>query len=330
MRNRNTPSPTGRAAVIGEVAIDGLHGRRRREERGGVKAATTTAAVLKGLSALGGRASLAGLAAQLRTHPATLHRYLKSLVAEGLVAQDPISAAYALGPEAIAVGLAAMRQSDPIRAAEPALSRLRDELDATSILAVPGNRGPTVVRLEEPADPVVVNLRPGFVMSVLWSATGRALLAAGRDARLLALAREELEAAPPARRALLAADEPIARLCAEIRAAAGIATVRDLYLDGVSAAAAPLLDFTGAVKAVLTVLGPTARFPVDPDGPVVAALRREAAAVCARLGHRPPPGGSDASSTTTAPARRSAALPLASAAEERPADRTQPDQGALP
>ncbi len=286
--------------------------------------------MLKGLAALGGRASLAGLAAQLRTHPATLHRYLKSLVAEGLVAQDPISAAYALGPEAIAVGLAAIRQSDPIRAAEPALSRLRDELDATSILAVPGNRGPTVVRLEEPADPVVVNVRPGFVMSVLWSATGRALLAASRDARLSALAREELEAAPPARRALLAADEPIAELCADIRAAGGIATVRDLYLDGVSAAAAPLFDFTGAVKAVLTVFGPTARFPVDPDGPVVAALRREAAAVCARLGHRPSADAADGAAVTPVPARGSAELALAFSPEERPADRRQPDQGALP
>lgn len=252
-----------------------------------MKAAATTAAVLKGLAALGGRASLAALAARLRTHPAKLHRYLKSLAAEGLVARDPVSQAYALGPEAILVGLAAMRQSDPIRAAEPALFRLRDALAATSFLAVPGNRGPTVVRLEEPDEPVVVNIRPGFVLSVLWSATGRALLAASADARLYALAREELAAAPARRRALLPDDEPIEAIVRAVRASGGIATVRDLYLDGVSAAAAPLFDFTGAVRAVLTVLGPTGRFPIDPDGPVVTALREEAEAVSGRLGWRP-------------------------------------------
>jgi DNA-binding IclR family transcriptional regulator len=293
------------------------------EDRGGVKAAATAAAVLKGLAALGGRASLAALAARLRTHPAKLHRYLKSLAAEGLVARDPVSQAYALGPEAILVGLAAMRQSDPIRAAEPALFRLRDALAATTFLAVPGNRGPTVVRLEEPDEPVVVNIRPGFVLSVLWSATGRALLAASADARLHALAREELAAAPARRRALLPDDEPIEAIVRAVRASGGIATVRDLYLDGVSAAAAPLFDFTGAVRAVLTVLGPTGRFPIDPDGPVVAALREEAQAVSGRLGWRPNARDPARRDGRTAPPPRTPSAPLGSCVERRLGARRQ-------
>lgn len=260
---------------------------RLTSERGGVKAASTTSAVLKGLAALGGQASLAGLAAHLRLHPSKLHRYLKSLAAEGLVIQDPLSSAYALGPEAILVGLAAMRQSDPIRMAEPALLRLRDELGATVFLAVPGNRGPTVVRLLEPPEPAVINIRPGFVLSVLWSATGRALLAASSEAALYAQAREELAAAPKRRRALLPAEEPIESLVRAVRAAGGIATVRDLYLDGISAAAAPLFDFSGRVCAILTVLGPSEGFSTALDGPVVSALRREAQAVSERLGYRP-------------------------------------------
>ncbi len=288
-----------------------------------MKAAATAAAVLKGLAALGGRASLVALADRLRTHPAKLHRYLKSLAAEGLVARDPVSQAYALGPEAILVGLAAMRQSDPIRAAEPALLRLRDTLAATTFLAVPGNRGPTVVRLEEPDDPVVVNIRPGFVLSVLWSATGRALLAASADARLHALAREELAAAPARRRVLLPDDEPIEAILRTVRAAGGIATVRDLYLDGVSAAAAPLFDFTGAVRAVLTVLGPTGRFPIDPDGPVVTALREEAQAVSGRLGRRPDADDRARLDGRTAPPRRTPSAPLGSCAERRLCARRQ-------
>jgi DNA-binding IclR family transcriptional regulator len=294
---------------------------REGGDRGGVRAATTAAAVLKGLAALGGRASLAALAGQLRAHPAKLHRYLKSLAAEGLVARDPLSQAYLLGPEAILVGLAAMRQSDPIRAAEPALLRLRDALGATAFLAVPGNRGPTVVRLEEPDDPVVVNLRPGFVLSILWSATGRALLAASADARLHAQAREELAAAPARRRALLADDEPIASIVREVRTAGGIATVRDLYLDGVSAAAAPIFDFTGAVRAIATVLGPTGRFPVEPDGPVVAALRHEAEAVSRGLGWRPAEAARARPEAPRPPPRGTAEVPLASPRTGRPAAR---------
>lgn len=312
MRNRNTRSTTG-STRDREATIGMRDAARAANGRGGVKAAATTCAVLSGLAALGGRASLAALAAHLGAHPSTLHRYLKSLAAAGLVVRDPLTTAYALGAEAIALGLAAMRQSDPIRAADAALVRLRDELGATAFLAVPGNRGPTIVRLEEPAEPVVVNVRPGFVLSVLWSATGRCLLAASRDARLHAIAREELAAAPPRRRSLLPETEPIATLCQEIRSAGGIATVRDLYLVGVSAAAAPIFDFTGAVKAVLTVLGPTDAFDVSPSGPVVAALRAEAEAVSARLGHRVSeptplpvePGGSTAArSAPTAPPDR--------------------------
>jgi DNA-binding IclR family transcriptional regulator len=290
-------------------------------DRGGVRAATTAAAVLKGLAALGGRASLAALAGQLRAHPSKLHRYLKSLAAEGLVARDPLSQAYLLGPEAILVGLAAMRQSDPIRAAEPALLRLRDALDATTFLAVPGNRGPTVVRLEEPDDPVVVNIRPGFVLSILWSATGRALLAASADARLHAQAREELAHTPSRRRALLPEAEPITAILHEVREAGGIATVRDLYLDGVSAAAAPIFDFTGAVRAILTVLGPTGRFPVELGGPVVSALRREAEAVSLSLGWQPVPADRTCPKARRPPPRGTATLPLGSPREGRPATR---------
>ncbi len=282
--------------------------------RGGVKAAATTCAVLSGLADLGGRASLASLAAHLGAHPSKLHRYLKSLAAAGLVVRDPLAPAYALGAEAIALGLAAMRQSDPIRAAESALARLRDGLDATVFLAVPGNRGPTIVRLEEPVEPVVVNIRPGFVLSVLWSATGRCLLAASEDARLHAIAREELAAAPLRRRALLAEAEPIAALCREIRAAGGVATVRDLYLDGVSAASAPLFDFTGAVRAVLTVLGPSHRFDVSPQGPVVTALRAEARAVSERLGYR----------------AIAAAVPVGAEPSGRAAGEAEPAQAAAP
>jgi len=294
---------------------------REGGDRGGVKAATTASAVLKGLAALGGRASLAALALHLRAHPSKLHRYLKSLVAEGLVARDPLSQAYLLGPEAILVGLAAMRQSDPIRAAEPALQRLRDALGATAFLAVPGNRGPTVVRLEEPDDPVVVNIRPGFVLSILWSATGRALLAASVDARLHAQAREELAAAPARRRALLPETEPIGAIVREVRAAGGIATVRDLYLEGVSAAAAPIFDFTGGVRAILTVLGPTGRFPVEPDGPVVTALRREAEAVSRSLGWRLAEAERPDPQAPRPPPRGAATLSLGSPREGRPAAR---------
>ena len=97
-----------------------------RERRQRVQAAETCLAVLKALADLGGRASLTAIGAAVDESPAKVHRYLASLMAEGLVEQDRGGTQYALGSEAIRVGLAAMRQSDPIRVAEPALLHLRD------------------------------------------------------------------------------------------------------------------------------------------------------------------------------------------------------------
>ena len=138
---------------------------RARRQR--VQSAETGMAVLKGLARLGGRASLTALGAHVGESPAKVHRYLASLQQEGLVAQDSGSQQYYLGAEAIGIGLAAMRQADPIRVAEPALVRLREQLEVTSFIAVLGNKGPTVLRIEEPGLPVTVNVRPGSVLSLL-------------------------------------------------------------------------------------------------------------------------------------------------------------------
>ena len=258
-----------------------------RERRQRVQAAETCLAVLKALATLGGRASLTAIAGAVEESPAKVHRYLASLMAEGLVEQDRGGTQYALAAEAMRVGLAAMRQSDPIRLAEPALLHLREALQVTSFVAVMGNLGPTIVRFEEPGLPVTVNVRVGSVMSLLWSATGRAFFAfMDDDARVDALLARELAEASAARRALLDGADPLGTLRREIRAA-GCASVRDVNLPGISAVAAPLHDYTGHVVGVLCALGASGGFDPDPQGAVARALRAEAARVSASLGHLP-------------------------------------------
>ncbi|QBQ97232.1 IclR family transcriptional regulator [Paraburkholderia pallida] len=284
-----TPAPAGAAT---------------RERRQRVQSAQTGMAVLKGLARLGGRASLSGLAGYVGESPAKVHRYLVSLIEEGLVAQDSATQQYLLGAEAMMIGVAAMRQADPVRAAEPALVRLREALEVTSFVAVMGNMGPTIVRFEEPGLPVTVNVRVGSVMSLLWSSTGRVFLGLLDDSRVLALAQEEFRLAAPALRALLEPDEardrtdnethapvPVERLRRAVQAEVEshrCASVKDTNLKGISAVSAPMFDHTGRLCAVLTALGATGGFDASPEGPVADALRREAAAASALLGYAPP------------------------------------------
>ena len=256
-----------------------------RERRQRVQSVETGMAVLKGLAGLGGRAGLSVLAAHVGENPAKVHRYLTSLTQEGLVAQDPVTQQYLLGPECIHIGLAAMRQSDPLRAAEPALARLRMEHQVTCFLAVMGNKGPTIVRFEEPALPVTINVRAGSVLSLLFSATGRAFLGLLDDPGLLAAAEAELQAAPPAARASLPPGNAVAGLREQVRRD-GVGWVRDTYLPGISAVAAPVRDHGGRVCAVITALGATGGFDPSPDGPLADAVRAEAEQVSRALGCR--------------------------------------------
>jgi len=252
-----------------------------------VQAAETCLIVLKALAGLGGRASLTAIATATQESTAKVHRYLASLIAQGLVEQDRSNAQYVLGGEAIRLGLAAMRQSDPIRGAQSALNHLRETLQVTSFVAVMGNLGPTIVRMEEPTLPVTLNVRVGSVLSLLWSATGRAFFAfMEEDARIHALLARELDEASADKRALLDAADPLGTLRRAVRAA-GCAAVRDTNLPGISAVAAPLYDYSGHVAAVLCALGASGGFDPDPKAAVARAVCAAAAQVSKTLGHMP-------------------------------------------
>ncbi len=256
-----------------------------RDRRQRVQAATTGIAILKGLAALSGRASLSHLARHIDESPAKVHRYLGSMVDAGFVLQDAATQQYSLGPEVIHLGLVAMRVADPLRLAEAPLTRLCETLELTAFLAVMGNHGPTIVRFEEPGLPVTVNVRVGSVLSVLNSATGRVFLAYEGDGALRELARQEHRKRTRHDSPAPTPFEPlVAQIEKDVRDA-GVAVVRDLYLPGISAIAAPIHNAVGKVVAVLTVLGSSGSFAADTQGNAANTVRREAAAVSRALGH---------------------------------------------
>lgn len=255
-----------------------------RDRRQRVQAATTGMMLLKALARLGGRASLTTLARHVDENPAKVHRYLLSMMEEGMVEQDPVSLQYHLGAEAIHIGLAAMRLADPLRVAEPALARLREKLEMTCFMAVMGNKGPTIVRFEEPALPVTLNVRVGSVLSLLWSATGRVFLAYLDDPQVVGLANDELARVSEAQRATLDAKDPIGALRREVRRT-GMAIVRDTNLQGISAIALPIFDFSEKLVAVITVLGASGSFETATSGRVARALLAESALISQALGY---------------------------------------------
>lgn len=108
------PRSCATRAPSGSLTEEPARARRRR-----VQAAATGVAVLEALARRGGRTEPSTepsrLAAALREHPARLHSYPASSVAEDRVEQDPVSQQHDPGPEAILTGVRAMRQADPLR-----------------------------------------------------------------------------------------------------------------------------------------------------------------------------------------------------------------------
>ena len=82
---------------------------------------------------------LGEIARRAQTGSSTAHRYMQSLVREGLAAQDDVTGYYDLGPAALSIGVRAIRRIDAVEVAARAMKALLPALEpgATFASAVP-------------------------------------------------------------------------------------------------------------------------------------------------------------------------------------------------
>lgn len=255
-------------------------------ERGGagVQALETGLSVLDALSGALHPMPLKDVALAAGMHPAKAHRYLASFVKRGYVEQDD-TGRYSLGRNALRMGLACLAQLDPLRLVTPVLDDLCASTGETVLAAVWGSHGPTVVQWRDSLRPVTVNVRPGSVMPLLSSATGR-VFTAFLDPAVTA---SRIEAELTARAALQPPRFPrdaaeVAQLREQVRAS-GIGSVHGDLLAGVDSVSTPVFDRDGRIVLAITALGNAATFDGRVDGPVAAAIRAAAADLSQRLGH---------------------------------------------
>jgi DNA-binding IclR family transcriptional regulator len=180
--------------------------------------------------------------------------------------------------------LARLQRLDPVKEAVPYIEALAEETEQSVAIAVWGNLGPTIVRLEEPIHPLHVNLRTGTVMSLAHTATGRLFAAflppkvverlvvedvarqSGRSGGPLQLTRAEVDAA-----------------IAETRQR-GLSRTIGQPIPGINAFAAPVFDSAGNMVLSITAMGPEATFDSDWNGKVATPLRACALEISRRLG----------------------------------------------
>ena len=139
----------------------------------GIQSAEIALDVLTRLAELGGAQSVSELGRSLDMPRAKVHRYLVSLERRGYVEQDPASARYRLGPQALHTGLAALAEVDFVKLAADGLDALSGAIGQTVFISIWGQHGPTIVQWRDARLPVTVNVRVGSVLPLLNSATGR-------------------------------------------------------------------------------------------------------------------------------------------------------------
>jgi DNA-binding IclR family transcriptional regulator len=247
-----------------------------------VQSVTVAARILNALAKAGGRVALKTLAAETGLARAKVHRYLRSLRTAGLVSQQPDTSLYQLGPQAIAIGLAALRGVNPVAEVCNALPALRDDINQTVTAAVWSEAGPILVAMQESDHWLTMNIRIGSRLPVLSTAIGRIFLAYLPEADVAALMAAERKAGQ-AHGTELPSPEDMHDLTAEIRRRR-LARVPSPLVPGIDALAAPVFDFTNKLVAVVCVVARSEAKITGWSGSAVRALTETAAEISARLG----------------------------------------------
>lgn len=222
------------------------------------------------------------------------HLYMVSFIHLGLVVQDAVSMRYGLGPYAVQLGLAGLRQLDVLTLARGPMEQLQQDCGLSVYLSIWGNMGPTIVAKFDGELEVPMTIRVGHVLPLLTSATGRVFLAA-----LPASSRSpvlERTAEPAAKLA------PIVEQAKAELAHTGVAVSDSRVFDGFAALSAPVLDNSGVIAAAVTVIGLRSRVEIDPAGGLAAALKSICGDLSRSLGWEPDPR--PAQSATAVQARR--------------------------
>lgn len=256
-----------------------------RDRRNKVQSVEVGMRVLIALSQAGRSAPLLRIARATEMPASKVHRYLQALIASGFVAQDPSTGYYQLGPEALAIGFAAIGHLDIVHECHRPLADLRDRIDETCLLAIWANKGVTVIRIEPASRSVVVNIRIGSVLPMLTSASGLVFAAFQNDPQTRRMIDEERG---ELRRKgygawLLRAERGIAKA-----RATKLAVVTSMLTPGVTGISAPVFDYQGKIAGAFTALGPSKFFDATAGGSIARELAAAARRASELLGSRLP------------------------------------------
>ncbi|UXM96451.1 IclR family transcriptional regulator (plasmid) [Bartonella sp. HY329] len=199
--------------------------------------------------------ALGEVAKRAATSGSKAHRYLQSLIKEGLAKQDPISGHYSLGPTALAIGISALKQVDGIEIAASHMKKLTDTAAMSGGVAIWTDRGPTLVRWYRSAYFSVSSLALGDVLPLDNTACGLVFQSY--------LSKEKIDQVRKVQPAHFRGKKPDDNLLQQIKKDRWMELSNHL-LSGVTGQAAPVFDAQGEIICVMTTVADLGKI-VDAD-----------------------------------------------------------------
>jgi DNA-binding IclR family transcriptional regulator len=204
---------------------------------------------------------LRDLAAETGLPKSTLSRLLATMESIGIVGRGVSEGSYTSGPALPAITGSAQRPSQLLGVAHAYLAELTDRYGEDSALAVADGEAVIYTVQVQSDNPIQVpnwtrqrfqphTVAAGFVLMAWWPAE-----------RLDAYLETPLDAPSPK---TMTDPDAIRRRSADIRRR-GYAWAFDEWLEGISAVAAPVLDSSDNLVAMVSTFGPSYRFPGDRD-----------------------------------------------------------------
>ncbi|OJY40884.1 MAG: hypothetical protein BGP08_13030 [Rhizobiales bacterium 64-17] len=228
-----------------------------------IQSVVMTGQIIEALAAAGQPMRLTALANQLGEAKAKMHRHLSTLKHLGFVDQDAQTECYRLGPKLVHIGQAAIDQFDLRRLAEPYMVRLRDLTHQTIVLSMPASGDAIVNAVVDSPNLVTISVRLGYRLPAHASAQGRVTLAFTPSATQQRILARKLQSFTPH----TITDVPALRQrLARIREQLYDVSMDETLL-GISAVAAPILNFDNELVGAIAVVGTTqyVHDPVEPE-----------------------------------------------------------------
>jgi DNA-binding IclR family transcriptional regulator len=225
---------------------------------------------------------ISALAKRLHVSKSTVHRLATTLVAEGLLEQNPDTERYRLGVALFTLGALVRRRMDLSNEAKPLLSDLRRITQENVHLAVLQGEHVTFIYDLESTHPVRLGSQLGSLKPAFCSAEGLAILAFRNDASV-----DQILCGPLVPRTSRTVVNP-ARIRDQLAAIRrqGYAIENGESEIGTRGIAAPVRDSEGNVVAAIGVAGPSQRLSPRTIAGFAPHVIGTADAISGRLGYR--------------------------------------------